>query len=122
MSDLRNHPIDSVRLEACPFCGGRDIRPCGPYGPDSERECFYQCHDCTTTGPNGADWESATLQWNTRNKPEAEEPPKRDLPKLKPCLRCDRKFLTTPESRICGNCSATIRDFNLNGGVDSKKV
>ncbi len=26
------------------------------------------------------------------------------MKKLRPCLRCDRKFITTPEVRICTPC------------------
>lgn len=44
---------------------------------------------------------------------------KRDI-KIRPCLRCDRMFRTTPENRICDACTYLIRKSGMNTGYDSK--
>lgn len=45
----------------CPFCGERELEMfC------NIANCYIQCQTCTTTGPDGADEESALIQWNKR--------------------------------------------------------
>ena len=51
-------------LLPCPFCGETDFKLFEYI--DDRPDVFYQCNTCTTTGPNGGDKESATIQWNTR--------------------------------------------------------
>lgn len=53
---------DLPNLLPCPFCGEREYK----YFEYENKDCFYQCAVCTTCGPNGADKESATWQWNNR--------------------------------------------------------
>lgn len=49
----------------CPFCGEAELEM--KFFLDNPiNDCHIQCMTCTTTGPNGMDEESATLQWNTR--------------------------------------------------------
>lgn len=49
-------------MKPCPFCNEEtNIR----YQP-SHDDCYFQCHTCTVTGPNGSDKESAIWQWNKR--------------------------------------------------------
>ena len=62
-------------LEPCPFCGSSDIRM-HVYGESTpgEPDAFAQCHDCTTTGPNGHDRASATEAWNRRAALSATQP------------------------------------------------
>lgn len=64
-SSMTQH--DTLTLEPCPFCGSSDIRM-HVYGESTpgEPDAFAQCHDCTTTGPNGHDRASATEAWNRR--------------------------------------------------------
>lgn len=45
----------------CPFCDGSKITPNG-----NLNDFYYQCQECTTTGPSGDSLESARLQWNKR--------------------------------------------------------
>lgn len=40
--------------------------------------------------------------------------------KKRPCLKCDRYFLTTKDKRICPACSDKIEDTNLSGGISAK--
>jgi hypothetical protein len=50
----------------CPFCGDDLLEMNGPGGFKADPDCYVQCMTCTSTGPNGADFESAAIQWNTR--------------------------------------------------------
>jgi len=59
---------DQKTLEPCPFCGGSDIKV---HSYDhvligGEPDAFAQCHDCSTTGPNGKTEAEAADAWNTR--------------------------------------------------------
>ena len=59
-------PVNALdELLPCPFCGGEQMQLSGPSGW-GDPDVFWQCITCTTTGPNGNDRESATIQWNTR--------------------------------------------------------
>lgn len=32
------------------------------------------------------------------------------MKKLRPCLRCDKKFVTTPEVRMCSQCKGHLKN------------
>lgn len=60
-------------------------------------------------GPNGMDDESAALQWNTRVDASALRVPKPVKPskakkQLRPCLGCDKPYMTTLLQRLCKKC------------------
>jgi Lar family restriction alleviation protein len=58
----------------CPFCGESELEMNGPGGLFNDPDCFIQCITCTTTGPNGVDFESAIIQWNEREVIESKAP------------------------------------------------
>jgi Lar family restriction alleviation protein len=108
-------------LKPCPFCGGTELTM-----SKNDGDRFIQCTTCTTTGPNGSDCESAEIQWNQR---EAAYSFTDDLPnidtgvKTMRCLKCDRRFKTTPEHRICGHCRNhdTTGAYVIEGVRNSRK-
>lgn len=103
-------------LKPCPFCGGTDIR----VGSKVFDDTYYQCFDCTTTGPNGADMESATIQWNTRWKPSVGEILPENPAKRMPCLMCDKPFRTNAEVRVCSSCKENNVVWNRRYEENSK--
>lgn len=42
--------------------------------------------------------------------------------KKRPCLRCDRPFITTPDMRLCAQCSSYIAKAGIGSGVASASV
>lgn len=55
-------------LKPCPFCGSTNIKV-HSYSDaviNGEPDAFAQCHDCSTTGPNGKTESEAADAWNTR--------------------------------------------------------
>lgn len=107
-----NNPATDGRLKPCPFCGERELRAC--HFPD---EVYFQCETCTSTGPNGADLESAVIQWNTRwqatvdieiRGPDiaramaAAKEQAYPAPKTKPCPTCGRQI--EPDQMACTPC------------------
>lgn len=100
----------------CPFCGCADLLV-NDFGPG---EVFIQCEDCTTTGPDGADLESACLQWNLRHASteynallfEKKAGVKTQLRQMD-CLKCGRAWLTTPDTRICDRCKHYDKDKEI---------
>ncbi len=106
-----NRPAAPQQLEACPFCGGRELAPGG-----AGARLYYACKTCNAQGPDGADWESATLQWNTRERAEEQEHPlipvrnteKKKFIRIRCCV-CGGRFYTTPEVRTCPACTENRR-------------
>jgi hypothetical protein len=39
--------------------------------------------------------------------------------KKRPCLKCDRPFLTTPEMRLCWSCKQNMTKSGCDTGYDS---
>ena len=58
---------DQKTLEPCPFCGSKNVKVHRyDYVVNREPDAFAQCHDCSTTGPNGKTEAEAADAWNTR--------------------------------------------------------